>query len=97
MSPVMTDISTVIIPARPISQWPVGARLRFLPEAQLNPRHEQLRGKAVLVLTEMQLIGPSEGRYSWRQQILSLSTCRVGWARPDQLGLPLDGEDEETW
>ncbi|AXQ27758.1 hypothetical protein D0B54_03310 [Solimonas sp. K1W22B-7] len=93
----MSDLSPVLIPTRPSSQWPVGARLRFLPDAELNPRHDQLRGKPVLVLGEMQLIGPSEGRYSWRQQILSLSTCRVGWARPDQLGLPLDGEDAETY
>ncbi|HEY0917041.1 hypothetical protein [Solimonas sp. SE-A11] len=92
----MSDITAVVVPARPASQWPVGARLRFLPEAELNPSHERLRGTMALVLGEMQLIGPSNGRYSWRQQILSLSTCRVGWARPDQLGLPLDGEDAEA-
>ena len=91
----MSDTTFPLIPARPVSQWPVGARLRFLPDAELNPRHEQLRNTMALVLGEMQLIGPSNGRYSWRQQILSLSTCRVGWARPDQLGLPLDGDDAE--
>jgi hypothetical protein len=89
----MTDSTTAFIPLRPASQWPVGVRLRFHPEAELNPEYEYLRGKLVIVLSGLQLIGPSAGRYSWRQQILALSNCRVGWARPDQLGLPLDCED----
>lgn len=89
----MSDQTLPIIPSRPLSQWPVGARLRFREEAELNPQHERLRGKPVLVLSRMELIGPSDGRYSWRQQILSLSTCRTGWARPDQLALPRDDQD----
>ncbi len=81
------------IPSRPLSQWPVGVRLRFRPDAQLASQSESLRGKPVLVLSEMRLIGPTQNAYSWRQQVLSLSTGRVGWARPDQLALPLDGDE----
>ncbi len=89
-----TDIQTVI-PARPLSQWPVGVRLRFHPSAALNANSESLRGKPLLVLSEMRLIGPTDDTYSWRQQVLSLTTGRVGWARPDQLDLPLDGDEPE--
>lgn len=84
-----------LIPSRPLSQWPVGVRLRFHPEAALSPGSESLRGKPVLVLSEMRLIGPTDNGYSWRQQVLSLTTGRIGWARPDQLGLPLDGDEPE--
>lgn len=93
----MSESSATIIPTRPQSQWPVGVRLRFRENAELNPQHETLRGRPVIVLSGLRLIGPSEGRYSWRQQILSLSTCRIGWARPDQLDLPLDGSDPEAF
>ena len=82
-----------LVPVRPSSQWPVSMRLRFRPDAELEARHQGLRGTAVLVLSELKLVGPSgeEGRLSWRQEILSLSNgCRVGWARPDQLELPVD-------
>lgn len=85
------------IPTRPASQWPIGMRLRFRSDAEMNPSHERMRGKPVLVLSGMRLIGPASGRYSWRQQILALSTGRVGWARPDQLDLPLDGAEPETY
>jgi len=85
------------IPTRPVSQWPVGARLRFHPDAQLSSSYEHLRGKPVLVLSELELIGPTvDGRYSWRQQILAYSSCKTGWARPDQLDLTLDAEDAQS-
>ncbi|MES0873806.1 hypothetical protein [Sinimarinibacterium thermocellulolyticum] len=80
------------IPARPPSQWPVGVRLRFRPDAEMSPTHEALRGKPLLVLSALRLIGPNDGRWSWRQQVLSLTTGRVGWARPDQLDLPIDDD-----
>jgi len=85
------------IPARPASQWPIGMRLRFKPDATLDPKHEALRKRPALVLSGMKLIGPAPGGYSWRQQVLALSTGRIGWARPDQLDLPLDGSDPESF
>ncbi|SFF53261.1 hypothetical protein SAMN04488120_10772 [Fontimonas thermophila] len=86
------------VPARPESQWPIGIRLRFRMDAELNPQYERLRGKPVLVLSGLRLLGPSpDGRYSWRQQVLALTTGTIGWARPDQLGLPLDGEAPEAF
>lgn len=92
----MTD-PTSLVPTRPASQWPVGMRLRFHSQAQLNPQHESLRGKPVLVLSAMRLVGPADGHYSWRQQIIALSTGKIGWARPDQLGLPIDGTEPEAF
>lgn len=92
----MHDPHIAEVPGRPASQWPVGIRLRFRPDARLHPKHEPLRGKPVLVLSRMRLLGPNaHGAYSWRQQVLSLSTGRVGWARPDQLGLPVDEADDD--
>ncbi|WP_028079788.1 hypothetical protein [Solimonas soli] len=92
----MSHSNIADVPGRPASQWPVGVRLRFRPDARLNPQFETLRGKPVLVLSRMQLLGPNaHGAYSWRQQILALSTGRVGWARPDQLTLPVDDLDED--
>lgn len=91
----MNEFATV--PTRPASQWPIGMRLRFRSDAQMSPEHERLRGKPVLVLSGMRLIGPAHGAYSWRQQILALSTGRVGWARPDQLGLPIDGTEPDAY
>lgn len=93
--PALSDVST--IPTRPASQWPVGMRLRFQQDAEMSPQYESLRGRPVLVLSGLRLIGPAQGRYSWRQQILALSTGRVGWARPDQLGLPIDGMEPEAF
>lgn len=92
---VNTDMVPQIapIPARPQSQWPIGVRLRFHPDAEMSPAHAVLRGKPVLVLSPLRLIGPSAGQWSWRQQVLSLTTGRVGWARPDQLDLPIDEDD----
>jgi hypothetical protein len=84
------------VPSRPASQWPIGMRLRFRPDAVMASSNEALRGKPLLVLSELKLLGPSDGQYSWRQQILVLSTGRIGWARPDQLGLPLDGAEPDT-
>lgn len=95
-APAMNEPAIAHVPTRPASQWPIGMRLRFRPDAVLNPSNDHLRGKPLLVLSEMKLIGPAEGRYSWRQQILALSTGRIGWARPDQLDLPLDGIDPEA-
>lgn len=89
----MSLMSSTRVPSRPASQWPVGMRLRFKPDATLESRHHGLRGSAVLVLSELKLIGPTgdDGRLSWRQEILAIGGgCRVGWARPDQLDLPLD-------
>lgn len=94
----MSDhLASAFVPARPASQWPVGVRLRFRPDAEFNNGHELLRGKPVIVLSGLKLIGPTDGRYTWRQQVLSLSTCRVGWARPEQLDLPLDGDEPESF
>ena len=93
--PALHDAST--IPTRPASQWPVGMRLRFRSDAEMNPQYEKMRGKPVLILSGLRLIGPAQGRYSWRQQILALSTGRVGWARPEQLGLPIDGTDRDAF
>lgn len=81
------------IPARPASQWPVAMRLRFRPDADLEIKHQHLRGTAVIVMSALKLIGPngSDGRFSWRQEILAMGNgCRIGWARPDQLQLPVD-------
>lgn len=93
----MSQPSALIIPSRPRSQWPIGVRLRFREDAELKPEHDALRGRPVIVLSGLRLIGPTDGRYSWRQQILSLSTCRIGWARPEQLDLPLDGGEPESF
>lgn len=82
------------IPSRPASQWPIGIRLRFEPQADL--KDEAMRGKPVIVLSGLKLIGPAAG-FSWRQQVLALSTGKIGWARPDQLGLPLDGQEPESF
>lgn len=81
-----------LIPHRPASQWPVGARLRFRPDAQLKSGNAALCGTPVLVLSELRLVGTGpEGGYSWRQQVLAFGAgCKPGWARPDQLALPLD-------
>jgi hypothetical protein len=84
---------TARIPSRPQSQWPIGVRLRFRPDAEMNEAYAKLRGKPVLVLSALRLIGPGGGQWSWRQQVLSLTSGRIGWARPDQLDLPVDGED----
>lgn len=94
----MSDPAPVMIPARPSSQWPVGARLRFKADAALEPRFHFLRGSAVLVLSELKLIGPSgpSRRYSWRQEVLALALgAKQGLAKPDQLELPVDGADPE--
>lgn len=83
---------------RPVSQWPVGMRLRFKPDADLNPQHLHLRGTLVIVLSPLTPVGPSavNGAYSWRQQILSFARgCTPGWARPDQLELPADELERE--
>ena len=88
--------TTPSIPTRPLSQWPIGARLRFSPDADLG--RPALRGTPVLVLSELKLIGSvgSRQKLSWRQQVLSFSGgCQVGWARPDQLTLPIDGTEPE--
>lgn len=90
----MNRTNAAEVPSRPASQWPIGIRLRFRPDAELQAQHRGLRGKPVLVLSRLRLLGPSEGRYSWRQQVLVLSTGRIGWARPDQLGLPVDESDD---
>ncbi len=86
------DSEIARIPARPQSQWPIGVRLRFRPDAEMNETHAGLRGKSLLVLSALRLIGPKGGTWSWRQQVLSLTTGRIGWARPDQLDLPIDDE-----
>lgn len=93
----MTTMRIAQIPTRPASQWPVSIRLRFKPDATVETKHERLRGTPVIVLSELRLIGPSttDGNYSWRQQILSMGgSARVGWARPDQLELPVDELDD---
>lgn len=85
--------SPVTIPTRPVSQWPVAMRLRFKPDADLEPKHRALRGAPVIVMSALKLIGPTgpETRLSWRQEVLALGgNARVGWARPDQLELPVD-------
>ncbi|MEW6168972.1 MAG: hypothetical protein AB1651_14935 [Pseudomonadota bacterium] len=97
MSQASSHSSTLPIPARPASQWPIGVRLRFREDAELNPPHRHLRGRPLLVLSGLRLLGPNDGRYSWRQQVLALSTGKIGWARPDQLALPLDGADPESF
>ena len=87
-----------MIPSRPASQWPVGARLRFKTGASLEPRHQSLAGTAVLVLSELKLIGPTGPKhsYSWRQEVLAMALgAKLGLARPDQLELPVDGLDPE--
>lgn len=89
----MTTMSNLQVPTRPTSQWPVGMRLRFKPDAQLESQHATLRGTAVIVLSGLKLIGPTgiSKHFSWRQEVLAMGRgCRVGWARPDQLDLPVD-------
>jgi hypothetical protein len=92
----MSLMRTTTIPARPASQWPVAMRLRFKPDADIEPRYRALRGTPVIVTSELRLIGPSgdEGRWSWRQEVLAMGGgFRLGWARPDQLELPVDELD----
>lgn len=93
----MSESIAALVPARPASQWPIGVRLRFRPDAALNTGNDRLRGKPVLVLSGLRLLGPTDGRCSWRQQVLALSTGKIGWARPDQLDLPLDGHEPESF
>ncbi len=84
-----------MIPARPASQWPVGMRLRFKPGAELSQQHDVLRGTSAIVLSGLKLVGPTgpDMSFSWRQEILAFGAgARPGWARPDQLELPVDGE-----
>ncbi|NGY03891.1 hypothetical protein [Solimonas terrae] len=90
----MKEPTAAVAPARPASQWPIGIRLRFHPRASLQAQHRALRGKPVLVLSKLKLMGPSHGQYSWRQQVLVLSTGKLGWARPEQLDLPIDDLDD---
>jgi hypothetical protein len=93
----MSDTTQLLVPTRPLSQWPIGIRLCFRRDAEVKPQHRNLRGKPVLVLSGLKLIGNGDGPFSWRQQILALSTGTIGWARPDQLGLPLDGNEPEAF
>ncbi|HEY9546043.1 MAG TPA: hypothetical protein VIR56_08545 [Solimonas sp.] len=90
----MKEPTAADVPVRPAAQWPIGIRLRFHPRANLQAQHRALRGKPLLVLSKLQLMGPSHGQYSWRQQVLVLSTGKLGWARPEQLALPLDDLDD---
>lgn len=90
----MKEFVAAEVPTRPATQWPIGIRLRFHPRAALQAQHRALRGKPVLVLSKMQLMWPSHGQFSWRQQVLVLSTGKLGWARPEQLALPLDDLDD---
>lgn len=94
----MSTSRTPGIPSRPSSHWPVGIRLRFKLDADLKPQHQHLRGTAVLVLSELRLIGPSEAPnpYSWRQEVLAFGLgCAQGWARPEHLELPADDDGRE--
>jgi len=93
----MSETTQLLVPTRPLSQWPIGIRLCFRSDAEIKPQHQKLRGKPVLVLTGLKLIGNGDGPFSWRQQILVMSTGTIGWARPDQLGLPLDGAEPESF
>ena len=96
----MSVYAKAIIPSRPASQWPVGVRLRFKPRASLSHHHDSLRGTPVIVLSGLKLIGPTgpDQVYSWRQEVLSFGAgARVGWARPDQLDLPVDGDAPESF
>lgn len=90
----MKDQTAAEVPVRPVSQWPIGIRLRFRPDATLQPQHRTLRGTPLLVLSGLKLLGPTDGQYSWRQQVLVLSTGKLGWARPDQIALPIDDLDD---
>lgn len=92
-----STVADVFIPSRPASQWPVGIRLRFREDACLHPQFARLRGRPVLVLSGLKLIGNGSGPMSWRQQVLALSSGKIGWARPDQLDLPLDGHEPESF
>lgn len=94
----MDTNNQVLIPSRPASHWPVGMRLRFKMNADLKPGFHHLRGTPVIILSALELVGPSNSPtpYSWRQEILAFSAgCKLGWARPDQLELPVDGNDPE--
>lgn len=93
----MSDRTTVKIPSRPASHWPAGLRLRFRPDALLADGRDALRGRPVLVLSGLRLIGPTASGYSWRQQVLVLTTGQIGWARPDQLDLPIDETPAEPF
>lgn len=96
----MSIYANAIIPSRPASQWPVGMRLRFKPAAALNDRHQVLRGTPVIVLSGLKLIGPKgpDMQYSWRQEVLSFGAgAKTGWARPDQLDLPVDCDPTESF
>ena len=89
----MSTYAPTVIPTRPASHWPVGMRLRFKPQASMNQRHDALRGTTVIVLSGLKLVGPTgpDMAYSWRQHVLSFGKGpKQGWARPDQLELPVD-------
>lgn len=96
----MSVYAKAVIPSRPASQWPIGVRLRFRPDAALSSDHDRLRGTPVLVLSGLKLVGPTgpDLQYSWRQEVLSFGAgARTGWARPDQLALPVDGDAPEAF
>lgn len=93
----MSEPVAPLIPTRPVSQWPVGIRLNFRDDADLHEHYQHLRSKPLLVLSGLKLIGNGEGPYSWRQQVLALTTGTFGWARPDQLGLPIDGDVPDVY
>lgn len=94
----MNEPRTPTMPRRPTRQWPVGLRVRFRPDADLQPQFGTLRGSRALILSELKLLPPTATNpdWSWRQEILSFAAgCRLGWARPDQLELPDDHREVE--
>ena len=76
------------------SGWPVGARLRFRLDADLQPKYRHLRGTNVCVIGTLHLVSPTDGRRTWdvRQRVWADAFNGAGWADPAHLELrPGDG------
>lgn len=69
--------------------WPVGSRLRFRLDADIQPKYQHLRGTPVIVLSDVFWSSPSDGfpTWSWRQRVLALaySVSKSGSAQPSHL------------
>lgn len=69
------------------SGWPVGARLRFRLDAELQVKYQHLRGSRVEVLGPPHLVSPRDGRTTWdvRQRVWADAFGGPGWADPQHL------------
>lgn len=63
--------------------WPIGARLRFKLNGDLQPKYRHLRGTNVSVLGGPHLVPPTDGHKTWGtcQWVYSEGLGREGWCR----------------